>query len=222
MGGSGTVLIMPGPESPSTLDSPSIPDPTGQGSGDLDRFERIASTRRSSLRVDPDRAIDDGLLDRLIAIAATAPNHKRTFPWRFRIITGDGRAGLGVALAQDLVDAGQPESKIDKARGKYLRAPVMIAVASMAGVDATMTAENRDAVSAAIQTLLLAATAAGLASYWSTGGAMTSTRVKEFCRFDDTDTMIGLLYLGWPIGEPPPIERPAPDAVRINRSPTNP
>jgi len=94
----------------------------------LSSFETIAAQRRSSLRVDPDNAVPDELIDRLIAIAATAPNHKRTFPWRFRIITGDARADLGNALAQDLIEASQPATKVDKARSKYLRAPVMIAV----------------------------------------------------------------------------------------------
>jgi nitroreductase len=188
----------------------------------LSSFETIASLRRSSLRVDPDQAIPDELVDRLITISATAPNHRRTFPWRFRIITGKGRTELGEALAQDLVEAQQPEAKIEKARSKYLRAPVLIAVASIAGEDTTMTAENRDAVSAAIQTLLLGATAAGLASYWSTGAAMTSVRLREFCGFDATDTMVGLLYLGWPIGEPPPIDRPAPESLRIGTTTQSP
>jgi nitroreductase len=184
----------------------------------LSSFETIASLRRSSLRVDPDRAIPDELIDRLIAVSATAPNHRRTFPWRFRIITGEGRAELGEALALDLIETGQPEAKIEKARSKYLRAPVLIAVASIAGEDPTMTAENRDAVAAAIQTLLLGATAADLASYWSTGAAMTSVRLREFCGFDETDTIVGLLYLGWPIGDPPPIDRPAPESLRIGTS----
>lgn len=184
----------------------------------LSSFEAIASQRRSSLRVDPDKAVPDDLVDRLIVLAATAPNHKRTFPWRFRIVSGRARADLGEALAQDLIDAGQDEAKIEKARSKYLRAPVLIAVASIDGEDATMTAENRDAVSAAIQTLLLGATAAGLASYWSTGAAMTSVRLRDFCGFNATDTIVGLVYLGWPIGDPPPIDRPAPESLRISAS----
>jgi len=188
----------------------------------LSTFEQIASHRRSSLRVDPVQPIAPELIDRLIAVAATAPNHKRTFPWRFRILTGSGRDGLGLALANDLEDRGEAEAKIEKARSKYLRAPVIIAVASVVGEDETLTAENRDAVSAAIQTLLLAATAAGLASYWSTGAAMTSTRVKTFCQFERTDTMVGLIYLGWPNGDPPPLERPTPESIRISGSTISP
>lgn len=175
----------------------------------------LAARRRSNLRIDRDRPVPDELLDRLVAMAACAPNHKRTFPWRFRILTGSARADLGAALAADLTAEGADAAKVDKARGKYLRAPVVIAVASRVGADDTMTAENRDAVSAAIQTLLLGATAAGLASYWSTGGAMTSAGVRTHCDLDPTDTLVGLIYLGWPTDDAPPIERPAPEVVRL-------
>ena len=188
----------------------------------LASFEQVATHRRSSLFVDRERVVTEELLDRLIAVAATAPNHKRTFPWRFRVITGEGRVQLGEALAQDLIEADQAEAKIEKARAKYLRAPAILAIASIRGENDTMTAENRDAVSAAIQTLLLGATAAGLASYWSTGAAMTSTRLREFCGFDHSDTVVGVIYLGWPTGSPPPIERPAPEVIRIGTPPATP
>lgn len=185
-------------------------------------FEQVAGARRSSLLVDPDTPIPVELVDRLVALAATAPNHRRTRPWRFRIITGDARAELGEALAADLIEAGQSEARVAKARTKYLRAPVLVAVASAAGDDPTMTAENRDAVAAAIQTILLGATAAGLASYWSTGAAMDSARLRGFCRFDETDTVVGLIYLGRPTGTPPPIDRPAPESLHLGPSANNP
>lgn len=182
----------------------------------VDLLADVAARRRSSLRIDLDRPVDPALLDRLFAMAACAPNHKRTFPWRFRVLTGAARTGLGDAFAEDLAEAGEPAAKVDKARTKYERAPVMVAVAARSGDDATMTAENRDAVSAAIQTILLGATAAGLASYWSTGAAMTSARVRTFCGFDPTDTMVGLLYLGWPTDSPASIERPTPEVVHLS------
>lgn len=183
----------------------------------LSVIEDLARRRRTNLLVDPERPVPTELVERLIAMAACAPNHKRTFPWRFRLITGDARQGLGEALAADLAEADEPEAKQLKARTKYLRAPLMVAVASRAADSELLTTENRDAVSAAIQTLLLGATAAGLASYWSTGAAMTSERLTRFCRFDATDTMIGLIYLGWPVGEPPAIDRPAPEIMVLDR-----
>jgi nitroreductase len=182
-------------------------------------FAELASRRRSNLRIDPDRAIEPELIERLLAVAATAPNHYRTFPWRFRIITGEGRRGLGEALATDIArDAGADEAKLTKARVKYLRAPVMVAVASKSGADDTGTIENRDAVAAAIQTLLLAATDEGLASLWSTGAAVVSPSVARFCGFDPSDTIVGLIYLGWPSAQLEDIERPAPDVGHIDRA----
>jgi hypothetical protein len=182
-------------------------------------FAELASRRRSNLRIDPDRAIEPELIERLLTVAATAPNHYRTFPWRFRVITDEGRRGLGEALATDIArDAGADEAKLTKARVKYLRAPVMVAVASKSGADATGTIENRDAVAAAIQTLLLAATDEGLASLWSTGAAVVSPSVARFCGFDPSDTIVGLVYLGWPTAQLEDIERPAPDVSHIDRA----
>ncbi|MFM8862466.1 MAG: nitroreductase family protein, partial [Acidimicrobiia bacterium] len=104
--------------------------------GDDDRLavvEAIAHSRRSNLRMDPERPVADDLVDRLIAMAGTAPNHRRTFPWRFRVLTGEARAALGEALASHLVTAGDPPEKIAKARAKYLRAPTIVVAASRAG-----------------------------------------------------------------------------------------
>jgi nitroreductase len=186
-------------------------------------FSDLAHRRRSNLRIDPERPVDPELLEQLITVAATAPNHYRTHPWRFRIITGAGREGLGESRAAELRSAAGfdpivDEAKIAKARSKYLRAPVMVVVASRVGDDPIATLENRDAVAAAIQTLLLAATAAGLASLWSTGAAATSAEVARFCGFDPSDSTVGLIYLGWPPAQLEAIERPAPEIVHIDRA----
>lgn len=186
-------------------------------------FSDLAHRRRSNLRIDPERPVDPELLEQLITVAATAPNHYRTHPWRFRIITGAGREGLGESLAAELratagFDPVADEAKIAKACSKYLRAPVMVVVASRVGDDPIATLENRDAVAAAIQTLLLAATAAGLASLWSTGAAATSAEVARFCGFDPSDSTVGLIYLGWPTAQLEAIERPAPEIVHIDRA----
>jgi nitroreductase len=183
----------------------------------LEVLESLATRRRSNLRVDPDRPIDPELVERLVRLAATAPNHKKTFPWRFRVVTGDARAALGEALAEDLIADGEENpAKVAKARVKYRRAPVMIVAAAAAGDHPVMTDENRDAVSAAVQTLLLGATAAGLASLWSTGAAARSPRIATLCGLDPTDTIVGLVYLGWPTTEPECPPRPEPDLVWID------
>jgi nitroreductase len=189
---------------------------------DLEALEALAWQRRSNLRVDPDRPVPHELVERLCRLASWAPNHHRTRPWRFCAVTGDGRSTLGEALAGDLIAAGEPNpAKVAKARTKYTRAPVVLVVATAQGPDEACSIENRDAVAAAVQTLLLGATAVGLATLWSSGAATTSAAVRDVCGFDDTDTVVGLVYLGWPIAEANgQCERPAPTVLRLDEGPT--
>ena len=49
--------------------------------------------------VQRDRAVPRDLVDRLCELATWAPNHKRTWPMRFAVAEGDGRARLGEAIA---------------------------------------------------------------------------------------------------------------------------
>jgi nitroreductase len=86
----------------------------------------------------------------------------------------------------------------------------MLAVASAGDDDPLRRAENRDAVAAGVQNLLLGATAVGLASYWGTGAVTDVPEVRELCGFDPGDQLVALLYLGWPIGEVPVPPRPDP------------
>jgi nitroreductase len=181
------------------------------GPASLARFEALARSRRTNLRMDPERPVPRDLVERLCRLAMSAPNHKRTWPWRFAAIAGDSRRLLGEALAEALASRGDPPAKIDKARGKYLRAPLMLAVAAVGDPDPVRHAENRDAVAAGVQTLLLGATAAGLASYWGTGAVTEVARVRELCGLEPHDQLVALIYLGWPIGDVPEPARPAPD-----------
>ncbi len=178
----------------------------------LTDFGALVRQRRTSLLVDRGQPVPDDLVAQLCELATWAPNHKKTWPWRFALFTGEGRARLGDAFADDMTDREfGDEAKRAKTRTKYLRAPAVLVVGSAAHDRPTFHQENRDAVAAGIQNLLLGATAAGLASFWSTPPLADAPRVLELARFDADVTMIGVLYLGWPAGTPevptrPPIE----------------
>jgi nitroreductase len=106
---------------------------------------------------------------------------------------------------------GDPPEKVDKARTKYLRVPTMLVVGSAPGDSPLRTAENRDAVAAGIENILLAATAHGLASYWSTCPKGSNDVVAELCGFEPGTHITALIYLGWATTEVEPPPRPAPD-----------
>lgn len=194
------------------MDTPQNPS----GAPELTAFLDLVRSRRTNLRMRDD-SVDPALVDRLCEAATWAPNHKRTQPWRFAVLTGAARRTLGELTAAYQESTGTTDPAVlDKTRSKYERSPVLIVVGCQSEPDASvgMQAEDRDAVSAGVQNLLLAATAAGLNSYWGTGAVTKAPAVKQWCGLDDRDTIVAVVYLGWPLG---PVPDPGRDAPRITR-----
>src|SRR3954466_10085550 len=182
---------------------------------DLGGIERLVVSRRTSLRVDPAREVPAELVDRLLRLAVWAPNHKKTFPWRFAVVRGDGRRRLGELIAQYEERAGAPPEKAAKARRKYVRSPVVVLVGAADQPDPVRRREDRDAVAAGVQNLLLGATAVGLASHWATGTWMDDDDVKALADLAPDDELIALVYLGWPVADTPVVPRPMPAVVHV-------
>ena len=125
------------------------------------------------------------VVEQLCELVTWAPNHKKTWPWRFALFTDDGRARLGDTMVADMVEADfGDEGKRLKTRTKYLRTPAVLVVGATPHDNSMLDLENRDAVAAGIQNLLLGATSIGLASFWSTPALTSPPRVLELCGFD--------------------------------------
>jgi nitroreductase len=82
--------------------------------------------------------------------------------------------------------------------------------------DPVVRREDRDAVSAAVQNLLLAAHAEGLGAIWRTGAFVDEPEVREHIGCGDDTDIVGFVYLGHPDGPPPdaPARRPAAAVTR--------
>lgn len=185
-----------------------VPAMNEQGLADI---VDVIRRRRTNLRVDPDRAVPDALIEQLCEAATLAPNHKLTEPWRFAALRGTARSTLGEVVAHELEARGVTDGeRLAKTKRKYLRAPVVLVVGCAPDSDPVRHAENRDAVAAGVQNTLLAATAAGLASYWATGVAARSDAVRELCGFETGTEVVALVYLGWPVAEAPDRGRTRP------------
>jgi nitroreductase len=104
--------------------------------------------------VDKQRPVPHEVIRDLCELAQWAPNHKRTWPWRFAIADGEARARLGEVIAEAMEGHGDPPEKVEKARTKYLRTPATLVVGSAPGDSPLRTAENRDAAAAGIQIIL--------------------------------------------------------------------
>lgn len=180
----------------------------------FDDFATLVRARRTSLMVDRGRDVDGETVRRLCELSTWAPNHKLTWPWIFAEVRGEARLGLGGVCADVMASQGEPEPRVAKTRGKFARTPVVLVVGSEEGDSELRTTENRDAVAAAIQTLLLGATALGLASFWSSCPTGANDAVARFCGFPSGTGIVAMIYLGWPTDSPRGVERPEP---RINR-----
>ncbi len=156
------------------------------------------------------------MVERLIRLATWAPNHKRTYPWRFAWVSGPGRYRLGRVISAYEASIGASPSRIDKARTKYARAPVVILVGIAHHPDPVRRQEDRDAAAAGVEHILLGATAAGLASHWATGTWMEDPAVKHLAGLTPEDELVALVYLGWPVADVAVPERPEPVVTRVS------
>lgn len=166
------------------------------------------------MQVDQHCDVDDATLDELFALASWAPCHKRTWPWRFCVVRKDARLELGEVIAAAMERHGDEPHRVQKARTKYARTPVVVVVGSAPGDTPNRTAENRDATAAAMQNFLLAASARGVATYWGSCPSGANDDVVAFCDFEPDTTVMSLTYVGWATDEAVAPERPAPTVTR--------
>jgi nitroreductase len=167
-------------------------------------------TRQSVKKVKPDPLARE-LIEKLLAAANAAPNHHKVRPWRFVVMSGDGRNKLADAMAASF-KAKFPDvaaEAVEKERAKPFRAPVVVAVAVDKPTESKVDElENICAAAAACQNILLAAHALGLGAIWRTGDAVRDPLVKMALGFEADQHLIGFIYVGYPEAALEPKERP--------------
>jgi nitroreductase len=168
----------------------------------LEVIEAI-KTRRSIGKVKDD-PVPKELIEKIIDAGTWAPNRYLTQPWRFFVVTGEGRKQLSKVMEEIALESGidiesqEGKKKLEKEKNKAFRAPVIIAVAAeVTENEKVIRLEELGAVYAAVQNMLLAAHSLGLASYWKTGKACYSSKMKRFFGLDDKDEVLSLMYIGY-------------------------
>jgi nitroreductase len=182
----------------------------------MDTLRTIFARRSISRLTDPGPTDDE--LATMLAAAVAAPDHGEARPWRFVVFTGDDRLAFGEVLARGYTVAAEASAtpvdpdRLAKEQHRFLRAPVVVAVLCRMQARRVVPAEQRDAVAAATQNLLLAATALGYGSIWRTGDAAASPVVRNALGLAPADAIVGFVYLGTvPTGGDVPPRRIDPD-----------
>lgn len=163
----------------------------------------VIKARRSVGKVKPD-AVDEKTIKQLLDSAIWAPNHFLTEPWKFFVLTEDGRKPLGRTLAEiakekiENPNTEENQAKLKKQEEKAFRAPVIIAVAAVPSDNPKVEKiEEFGAVYAATQNLLLTAHALGLGAMWRTGKACYHPKMKQLFGLSNESSILGFIYLGY-------------------------
>lgn len=151
-------------------------------------------------------------LDRILAIAARVPDHKKLVPWRFIVFEGEARAAAGeIFAAACQAEEKDPPShvRLDTERARFLRAPLVVAVVSrVAKRPGAPEWEQILSAGAAAFNLCLAANASGYGTNWLTEWIAYSPYVREKLGLAENERIAAFVYIGTPMEKPEERERP--------------
>lgn len=145
--------------------------------------------------------ISDEYIWEILENANWAPNHRKTEPWRFHVITGDSKNPLSEYAERWYVEHNTDEDfspiKLAKIKQNIERSSHIIAIIWHREPTGLVPEwEEIAAIACAVQNLWLSAHARGLASYWSTPPHALAS--GHFLKVRPNETCLGWLYLGVP------------------------
>ena len=144
-------------------------------------------------------------VERLLQAGHRAPQHRMSHPWRFSPLDQAGITELGrwILASRQVVewpDANKGPRKAAKLVDDYFPTlGAMIQVTQVIADDPEVDLEDHAATAAAAQNILLAAEAAGLASFWSSSAALRHPDTLARLGADpDRERFVASVWL-WPL-----------------------
>lgn len=154
-------------------------------------------------------------INSMIEAASRVPDHGKLCPWYFIVFTDENRQKAG-ALLQEAWLADNPDAlpaKLELEAGRFMRAPVVIAVISRIKRGKHPQWEQILSAGAVCQNLCLAANAMGYGTNWLTEWYAYSDHFKSAMGLDAQDHFAGFVYIGNVTEQPE--DRPRPDINKI-------
>jgi len=155
------------------------------------------------------------VIDRALAAAHQAPNHKLTWPWRFTVVGAKTRA-LFLPVAEALKAKRGPLT--DKGRAliaEKLLNPSLIVVSMMRCEVPFQAREDYAATACAIQHIQLSAHADGFGAKWSSGGLTTAPDTYRTLEIDPAiEEIVGFIWIGVPAQRSEVVRPPLEGFVR--------
>jgi nitroreductase len=180
---------------------------------DLPAIQNIIRARRT---VKPNQfngnRIPNETINVLLELADWAPTHAYTEPWRFLVYSPEKVKEFCRQHAELYRLNTDPEKFLQAKYDKLLHqgdftSHILIAVMQRGSNPKIPVLEEIASTACAVQNLLLGATAAGIASYWGSGGMAYLLPMKTFLGLGEEDLVLGILYLGYS-------DKPIPEGKR--------
>jgi nitroreductase len=151
-----------------------------------------------------------------LRIASRVPDHGKLAPWRFIVFEGEARDRAG-EIAARLFAADNPaadEARLAVERGRFSRAPLVIALVSRAAPHAKIPEwEQVLSAGAACMNLTVAANALGYRSAWLTEWCAYDGRFREAIGLAPHEKIAGFVHIGRPTAVIEDRIRPSLEAV---------
>jgi len=165
---------------------------------------RLMRERRTVHRF-ADRPVPHEMIAELLDVAVWAPNHRLTEPWRFVIVSGDGRRRLAEA-ARAFREAKDPERGAELGRKtfeKLMGIPMFVAVVMREDEHPTVRREDYAATACVIHNFSLLLWERGLGMVWETYPLLNAPAFREALGVGPGETIVGSLHVGYPANVPP-------------------
>lgn len=158
---------------------------------------------------------DKTQLETMLTAACRVPDHGKVCPFYFLVLQGEARGQAGDILADAYAHA-HPDARTDKIeceRGRFMRAPLVVALVMRARKSKNPLWEQVLSAGAAAQNFILAANASGFAAQWLTEWYAYDENVRAGLGLDEKDHVAGFLYVGTAADSMEDRDRPDLDAI---------
>src|SRR5215211_6427999 len=200
-----------------------------------DTLDAVLAGRRS-IRTYEERPVPEDVLERVLAAAAQAPSPHHSFPWRLAVLTGPAaKSALADAmgakwradLLADGLGADEIEVELEKSRRRLTVSPVvLVGAVYLEPLDEYPDATRQQAetlmaahsLGAALQNVMLAAHANGLASCWMCAPVFCSDVVRDALGLPGHLAPHAIVTIGYPARPPRVRERPSLDQIVVLRA----
>jgi nitroreductase len=185
-------------------------------------FQNILKARKTTSRfaTEPrDLTFWKEALDRAVVCGLTAPNHKRTEPFRFKRLLAPSESTQRLAdIAFQVSLRHKTAEEAERKRHKWQKVPAFLVTLVEQGDDSIVELNESDlyqplpyvppatelaledyaAACAAVQNVLLSLHAEGIASKWATGPIIQTPAFRHLVQARPHDRVVGIIMVGMP------------------------